>query len=99
MDLLKLASSNWVIIILIILLVWRILRQNWILILILGFLLWKNMYDREHQQEVGEEFDADMREFVALGERRYDLRGAPMNVFPHPDCRYTRYGDCYNSNL
>ena len=45
-----------------------------------------------------EYFDADMREFLPVGEQRYDLRGFPIYNRPLYDCWNTNYGECYNSN-
>lgn len=46
-----------------------------------------------------EEFDANMAEFLPLGEQRYDLRGFPVYNRPLYDCWYDNYKNCYNSNF
>ena len=45
-----------------------------------------------------EQFDANMTEFIPLGEQRYDLRGFPLYNRPIYDCWYDNYKNCYNSH-
>ncbi|QKF94328.1 hypothetical protein QKU48_gp0870 [Fadolivirus algeromassiliense] len=44
-----------------------------------------------------ESFDSDMKEFVPLGYRRYDLMGQRLDTRPLDDCYYDQYMCYYNS--
>lgn len=44
-----------------------------------------------------ETFDPNMREFVPLGYKRYDLMGQKLNTHPIDDCYYDQYMCYYNS--
>lgn len=46
-----------------------------------------------------EQFDANMTEFLPLGEQQYDLRGFPSYNRPLYDCWNDNYKNCYNSNF
>lgn len=44
-----------------------------------------------------EAFDADMKEFVPLGQKRYDLMGQQLDTRPMDDCYWDQYACYYNS--
>ena len=104
----NIVSTRWFLVVLILILMWRILKQNFILLVIIAYLLFKAYQEskrtyvvQEQNQTVqsSENFDADGLEFLPVGEQRYDLRGIPLFNRPLYDCWNTEYGDCYNSNF
>jgi hypothetical protein len=73
----------------------RVIDENWLLIFIILLILlqWHIYPDLFSCSNNKETFDKDMRIFLPEGEKRYDLRGYPINERPPDDCMFSK--DCY----
>jgi hypothetical protein len=77
----KIISSKWFIFALIVLLIWRIFKNNIILIFGIGAIWY--LYHREatiDKLRDNEHFNSRGREFVSIGDYRYDLRGLQLST-------------------
>ncbi len=77
------SKMQLIIFVLIIILIWRILRNNLVLVIAILYLLWIDGNQISYNIEPENEgFDYSTREFVRRGEDRHDLRGALINTRP-----------------
>lgn len=87
MDKIK-SNINLIIFVLLIILLWKILKNNFILIGAIAYLLWESQkagslsFLFPNNQKTNENFDQTGTKFLDIGEPKYDLLG--NRVFFHP---------------